>query len=76
MTVWEDVGPGLGKAFEGVSQSVEIVRKWLEVCILEGNHHPEATHPAFLVPEASGSLCYSQSRPLFQGLGVAPKEKF
>lgn len=43
MTVWENVDPGLVKAFEGVFD-VDIVTKWLKVCTLEGN--PQARgHP-------------------------------
>lgn len=66
MTVWGDVDPGLVKALEGVFD-VDIVREWLKVCTLKVTHKPEATHPEFLVLEASGGIS------LTPGLDLCPR---
>lgn len=63
MTVWEDVDPGLVKAFEGVFDA-EIVREWLKVCTLEG--HPRARGHA-------SSSFGTRSFSLTPGLDLCPR---
>lgn len=63
MTVWEDVDPGLVKAFEGVFDA-EIVREWLKVCTLEG--YPRARGHA-------SSSFGTRSFSLTPGLDLCPR---